>query len=115
MSRWRRCLVLLLLAFATTSLLQARRASAGPPERDLWYVISDGEQRYGSIHVVVRQREHGQVEYAVESLVRIEFFRCAAGVAVHFFRNRRFEVLPDQHASDIIAPLGRRNPSRPRH
>ncbi|MCL4195849.1 MAG: transglutaminase domain-containing protein [Phycisphaerales bacterium] len=74
MSRWRRCLVLLLLAFATTSLLQARRASAGPPERDLWYVISDGEQRYGSIHVVVRQREHGQVEYAVESLVRIEFF-----------------------------------------
>lgn len=61
------------LSLVAGLVLAVRAAAAPPPERDVWYVISDGPQRYGSMHVVVRQRDHGQIQYDVESLVKIEF------------------------------------------
>lgn len=61
------------LSLVAGLVLAVRAAAAPPPERDVWYVISDGPQRYGSMHVVVRRLDAGQTEYAVQSRVMVEF------------------------------------------
>lgn len=56
-------------------VIATQAASAGaPPERDIWYSIRDGDQPYGSMHVVVRRLDDGAAEYVVQSLLKVEFF-----------------------------------------
>lgn len=65
-------LVLILGCIVATWSATWSTAAAAPPPRDLWYTISDGEQRYGSMHVVVGTLEDGALEYRVEALLKIE-------------------------------------------
>ncbi len=48
-------------------------APASPPaERDLWYSITDGELRFGSMNLTVRQLDDGHFEYHVTSQLKFE-------------------------------------------
>ena len=99
------CLILILVGIAV-----ARPARAdGPAERDVWYSITDGEQRYGYLHTVVRRLDDGNVEYAVASRMMIEFL----GTRQEFETSGRAVVSPDltpaRMEADAAQMTGRTN------
>lgn len=57
---------------------RTRTAPAGPAVRvpigETWYSISDGSQRYGSVHEAVQRLADGGAEFRVETTMRIELF-----------------------------------------
>jgi len=81
----------LLISWVTFVLAAAAVRAALPPERDIWYSISDGEQRYGSVHVVVRHVEDGNVSYTVTSHLKVELF----GTRQEFATKSTAIVMPD--------------------
>ncbi len=47
-------------------------ASAGPPQRDVWYAFVEGDQRYGYQHVQVTRLPDGNYRYAVRSRILLD-------------------------------------------
>jgi transglutaminase-like putative cysteine protease len=82
----------LLLAFTLAGITAAGAAvAAAPPERDVWYAISDGEQRYGSMNVIVRRLDDGNLDYEVTSLLKVELL----GTRQEFGRSTTALIAPD--------------------
>lgn len=78
-----------------------------PPERDVWYVVSDGHQDYGYTHVIVRHRDDGAVEFTVDSMLMIEFFgaqqeleSAASAIIEPNFATRSMEARSGQLSGD---------------
>lgn len=96
-------LVPLLACIAAAQVAMA----AGPPVRDIWYSISDGQQRYGYMNVIVRRLDDGGFEYEVASRLKVELL----GTRQEFATKATALVTPDltplRMESDVEGLSGR--------
>lgn len=92
MSNLVRTLAVLAAVFALgCAAVAGAAADAAPAVRDVWFSITDGEQRYGYLNLAVRRLDDGNFEYAIASRMQVELL----GTRQRLSRSATLVVAPD--------------------
>jgi transglutaminase-like putative cysteine protease len=100
-------------AAALAVLLGACATGTPTPARttlphELWFSISDGEQRFGYLHVAARPSGGGAAEYAVESRTQIEFLGTAQELVTTATLVADADLVPLRVEAEVQAQSGSR-------